>query len=105
MGVLFFFTGAHGGETRDYEKFISIFVNISQLYPRGMLQTDKMESVRRSFQRGDINEKDFYTNNKFALWIDLRTHPENEIHGRGRALKDTPDGLKYIRNSQENRRN
>ena len=35
----------------------------------------------------------FYTNDKFALWIDLRTHSDN-IRGSGLALRDTRDGVK-----------
>ena len=31
---------------------------------------------------------------QFALWIDLRSHADNEIHGTGLALKDTRDGGK-----------
>ena len=36
----------------------------------------------------------FYTEDKFALWVDLRSHADNEIHGSGLALKDTRDGVK-----------
>ena len=36
----------------------------------------------------------FYTEDKFALWIDLRSHADNEIHGSGLSLKDTRDGVK-----------
>ena len=28
------------------------------------------------------------------MWIDLRSHADNEIHGSGLALKDTRDGVK-----------
>ena len=43
--------------------------------------------------RWSVKEKDFY-NNKFALWIDLRTHPDNNIHGGGLALNNAQDGIK-----------
>ena len=40
-----------------------------------------------------MKEGDFYTN-KFALWVDTRTHPDNDIHGGGLALNNTHDGVK-----------
>ena len=41
-----------------------------------------------------MKENDFYTGNKYALWIDLRTFPDNEIHGGGLTLNYTRDGVK-----------
>ena len=41
---------------------------------------------------GVSKEKD--TNNKFRLWIDLRTHPDNTIHRGGLFLNNTRDGVK-----------
>ena len=60
-----------------------------------MIPTDLYKSILQRFT-GDtsVKEKDFYTNDKFALWIDLRTHSDNNIHGSGLALRDTPDGVK-----------
>ena len=43
---------------------------------------------------GSLKEKDFYTGNKYALWIDLRTFPDNEIHGGGFTLNTVRDGVK-----------
>ena len=65
------------------------------LYSRGMIPTDLYKSILQHFT-GDtsVKEKDFYTNDKFALWIDLRTHSDNNIHGSGLALRDTIDGVK-----------
>ena len=64
-------------------------------YSRGMIPTDQYKSILQRFS-GDISveEKDFYTNDKFALWIDLRTHSDNNIRGSGLALRDTRDGVK-----------
>ena len=65
------------------------------LYSRGMIPTDLYKSILQRFT-GDtsVKEKDFYTNDKFSLWIDLRTHSDNNIHGSGLALRDTRDGVK-----------
>ena len=31
--------------------------------------------------------------NKFALWIDMRTYPDNNIHGSGLEITTTRDGV------------
>ena len=62
-----------------------------------MLPTDQWESIKQRFPRSlesEVTETEFYTEDKFALWIDLRSHADNEIHGSGLALKDTRDGVK-----------
>ena len=91
---------------RDSEKFVnpdikSVQINIdgvpNMLYSKGMLPTDQWESIKQRFPRSlesEVTETEFYTEDKFALWIDLRSHADNEIHGSGLALKDTRDGVK-----------
>ena len=67
------------------------------LYSKGMLPTDQWESIKQRFPRcleSEVTETKFYTEDKFALWVDLRSHADNEIHGSGLALKDTRDGVK-----------
>ena len=103
-GLLFLFTVLFTVGTRDSEKFVnpditSVKIDIdgvpNMLYSQGMIPTDQYESILQRFT-GDtlVKEKDFYTNDKFALWIDLRTHSDNNIHGSGLALRDTRDGMK-----------
>ena len=103
-GLLFLFTAPSVAGTRDSEKFVnpditSVKIDIdgvpNMLYSRGMIPTDLYKSILQRFT-GDtsVKEKDFYTNDKFALWIDLRTHSDNNIHGSGLALRDTRDGVK-----------
>ena len=61
-----------------------------------MIISDLWESVKKRFQKiveHNLEEGDFYTN-KFALWVDTRTHPDNNIHGGGLALNNTHDGVK-----------
>ena len=43
---------------------------------------------------GWLKENNFYTANKYALWIDLRTYPDNGFHGGGLTLNNTRDGVK-----------
>ena len=90
-GLLLLFTEPSTAGTRDSEKFVnpdikSVNIDIdgipNMLYSRGMMQTDQYRSILQRFL-GDtssevtVKEKDFYTNDKFALWIDLRTHSDN----------------------------
>ena len=103
-GLLFLFTAPSVAGTRDSEKFVnpditSVKIDIdgvpNMLYSRGMIPTDLYKSILQRFT-GDtsVKEKDFYTNDKFGLWIDLRTHSDNNIHGSGLALRDNRDGVK-----------
>ena len=50
---------------------------------------------------GSLKEKEFYTGNKYALWIDLRTFPDNGIHGGGLTLNNTRDGIKLQINRKD----
>ena len=105
-GILFLFTEKPTAGERDSEKFVnpditSVQIDIdgvpNMLYTKGMLPTDQWESIKQRFPRileSEITETKFYTEDKFALWIDLRSHADNEIHGSGLALKDTRDGVK-----------
>ena len=90
-GLLFLFTAPSVAGTRDSEKFVnpditSVKIDIggvpNTLYSRGMMPTDLYKSILQRFTGGtSVKEKDFYTNDKFALWIDLQTHSDNNIHG------------------------
>ena len=61
-----------------------------------MVPADFWESLKKRFDTKDAEVKqiDFYADNKFALWIDLRSHPDNDIHGGGLLLNNTGDGVK-----------
>ena len=105
-GILLLFTENPTAGDRDSEKFVnpdikSVNINIdgvpNMLYSKGMLPTDQWESIKQRFPRileSEVTETKFYTEDKFALWVDLRSHADNEIHGSGLALKDTRDGVK-----------
>ena len=104
-GILFLFIAPYAGGARDSENFVypgitSVNIDVdgvpNRIYSKGMIISDLWESVKKRCQKiGDHNleEEDFYTN-KFALWIDTRTHPDNNIHGGGLALNNTHDGVK-----------
>ena len=101
-GILCLFTESYVGGARDSENFVnpnitSININVdgmpNRLYSKGMVPLDLWESVKKRFGREGVKQKDFYAD-KFALWIDLRTYPDNGIHGGGMALNNTLNGVK-----------
>ena len=102
-GILCLFEEDYDTGKRDSEKFVnpdikSININIdgmpNQLFSKGMVPTDFWEAIKRRMgQKGTLKEEDFYVD-KFALWIDLRTFPDNGIHGGGLHVNNTRDGVK-----------
>ena len=101
-GILCLFTLPNTGGARDSENFFnpgitSINIDVdgipNRIYSKGMVPSDLWESVKKRFGKEGVKEKDFYAD-KFALWIDLRTHPDNGIHGGGLVLNNTRDGVK-----------
>ena len=102
-GILCLFTETFTAGTRDSENFVnpkitSVNFNIdgvpNKLFSNGMLPSDFWQSLNNRFDTKDtLKESDFYAN-KFALWIDLRSHPDNDIYGGGLFLNNTRDGVK-----------
>ena len=101
-GILCLFTLPFAAGARNSENFYnpgitSINIDVdgvpNRLYSKGMIPSDLWESVKKRFGRDGVKEKDFYAD-KFALWVDMRTHPDNGIHGGGLALNNTQDGVK-----------
>ena len=102
-GILLLFEEDHDEGKRDSEKFVnpdieSININIdgmpNKLFSNGMVPSDFWEAIKRRMGgAGKLKEEDFYTD-KFALWIDLRTFPDNGIHGGGLHVNTTRDGVK-----------
>ena len=97
------FTEESSVDKRDSEKFVnpkitSVNFNIdgvpNKLFSNGMLPSDFWQSLNNRFNTKDtLKESDFYAD-KFALWIDLRSHPDNDIHEGGLILNNTRDGVK-----------
>ena len=103
-GILCLFTETHIAGTRDSETFVnpdikSISINIDgipkRLFSKGMISSDAWDLIKKRMGgSGSLKEKDFYTANKYALWIDLRTYPDNGVHGGGLTLNNTRDSVK-----------
>ena len=98
-GILFLFLLPQAAGARDSENFYnpgisSVEIDVdgvpNRIYSRGMIPSDLWESVKKRFHRDDglqisLKEKEFYAD-KFALWVDTRTHPDNGIHGGGLGI-------------------
>ena len=109
-GILCLFNDTITPGTRDSEKFInpdiqSVSININgmpnKLYSKEMIVTDFYDSIMKRYGKeneGDdynsIVPADFYINGAYGLWIDLRTFPDEVIHGGGFTLDSTSDGVK-----------
>ena len=103
-GILCLFEEDYDEGKRDSEKFVnpdikSININIdgmpNRLFSKGMVPTDFWESIKRRMgSKGKLKEEDFYSGDKFGLWIDLRTFSDNGIHGGGLHVNNTRDGVK-----------
>ena len=103
-GILCLFTEAHTAGTRDSANFVIpdiklISINVdgipNRIFSKGMVPSDAWENIKkRTGGSGSLKEKEFYTGNKYELWIDLRTFPDNGIHGDGLTLNNTRDGVK-----------
>jgi hypothetical protein len=102
-GILLLFTKAYVTGARDTEAFVNpnitkVDINVdgmpNKLYSKGMIPSDFWTSITNKMGLTDnITQKDFY-NDKFALWIDMRTYPDDSIHGNGLVLNNTKDGVK-----------
>ena len=67
----------------QYDEIIKHFAE-GQLKEAGAIQKD--------LQLHDINIASYYTN-KYALWLDFRTIDDNRLHGSGRQLENTSEGI------------
>ena len=109
-GILCLFNDIPTAGTRDAEKFVnpamlSVATNINgmpnKLYSKDMITTDFYKSMKKRMEPlgGNVGESivrplSFYVGGMFGLWIDLRTFPDEEIHGGGFSLDSTSDGVK-----------
>ena len=109
-GILCLFNDATVPGTRNSEKFVnpdiqSVSININgmpnKLYSKEMIVTDFYDSIMKRMgpadDDGDYNAVmplNFYVGGTYGLWIDLRTFPDEVIHGDGFTLDSTSDGVK-----------
>ena len=67
----------------QYDEIVKHFVE-GQLKEAGAIQKD--------LQLHNVNIASYYTD-KYALWLDFRTIDDNRLHGSGRRLENTSEGI------------
>ena len=50
-------------------------------------------SIQKNLMLHNVNIASYYTN-KYALWLDFRTIDDNRLHGSGRQLENTSEGIR-----------
>ena len=103
-GLLLLFYEGYVGGARDSEKTfnpditeVKVTVNgiPNKIYSQGMKTRDFWEEIFRRFgkENSSLDATDFYTGDRFALFVDLRSMKENNLHGSGLRLVDTKEGV------------
>ena len=118
-GVLLVFTQERSATkfTRDTEEFYNpkitnVEVTVegvpNELYAQNMEYRHQYDEVLKYFAEGrlkeagaiqkdlqlhNVNISSYYTD-KYALWLDFRTIDDNSLHGSGRRLENTSEGIR-----------
>ena len=103
-GLLLLFYEGYVGGARDSEKTfnpditeVKVTVNgiPNKIYSQGMKTRDFWEEIFRRFgkENSSLDATDFYAGDRFALFIDLRSMKENNLHGSGLRLVNTKEGV------------
>ena len=50
-------------------------------------------AIQKDLQLHNVNIASYYTD-KYALWLDFRTIDDNVLHGLGRQLENTSEGIR-----------
>ena len=118
-GVLLIFTKERSATkfTRDTEEFFNpkitkVEVTVKgvpdELYAQNMEYRHQCDEIVKHFAKGRLKEagaiqKDLqlhnvniasYYTDKYALWLDFRTIEDNRLHGSGRQLENTSQGIR-----------
>ena len=109
-GILLLFVSNYADGKRDSEKFenpeitnvkVTIEGVANKVFAEGMRTMDQWKEAQRFFMNEHMKTthdsfmtmEKFYTDNKFGLWLDLRTTHDNTLHGSGKTLTNTKDGI------------
>ena len=81
----------------------------NQLYAQGMRSSEQYDEICKYFAEGKQRDNDAneiqkhlqlynlslgeYLVNRYALWLDFRMIDENELHGKGRHIENTSEGI------------
>ena len=109
-GILLLFISDYADGRRDSEKFenpsitdvkVTIEGVSNKVFIAGMRTLDQWKEAKRFFMSeplklthdSNMTLEKFYADNKFCLFLDLRTTHDNTVHGSGKALVNTKDGI------------
>ena len=103
-GLLLLFYEGYAGGARDSEKTfnpditeVKVVVNgiPNKIFSQGMKTRDFWEEIFRRFgkENSSLDATDFYAGDRFALFVDLRSMKENNLHGSGLRLVNTKEGV------------
>ena len=75
---------------------VTIEGNPNSVYSQGLVKSKLFEEARKVFlnyETETLTLIDFFAKDKFALVIDLRTYPDNDVSGDGRMILNTQNGI------------
>ena len=75
---------------------VTIEGNPNSVYSQGLVKSKLFEEARKVFLNYETDTlalTDFFAKDKFALVIDLRTYPDNDVSGDGRKILNTQNGI------------
>ena len=104
-GILLLFINPFVSGAKDTEQFfnpditnVKVTVNgvPNRVYNEGISGSDMWQELTRYFkpqERLNMTLTKYLTDNKFGLWIDLRSMADITMHGNGQRLVNTQDGV------------
>ena len=107
-GILLLFINPSAAGARDTEHYfnpdikeVKVTVNgvPNRVYNEGLSGSDMWQELTRHFNpspksgRPNMTLAKYLTDNKFGLWIDLRSMADTTMHGNGQYLVNTQDGV------------
>ncbi len=112
-GILIFFTKTFADGYIQIDKYhnpeiskveITIEGIANKIFCQGMRMIDQFTEIKKHFMNENlkltdicnINLENYYTADNYALWLDLRTTEDNRLHGSGKKLQNTKDGIQLF---------
>ena len=106
-GILLLFINPYVAGVRDTEHYFNpnitkVKVTVegvpNRVYNEGLSGSDMWQELTRYFKpstngRPNMTLAKYLTNNKFGLWIDLRSMADTTMHGNGQRLVNTQNGV------------
>ena len=106
-GILLLFINPYTAGSLDTEHYFNpnitkVKVSIegvpSRVYNEGLIGSDMWQEITRHFKpstkgRPNMTLAKYLTNNKFGLWIDLRSMTDTTMHGNGQRLVNSQNGV------------